>query len=288
MKKLCLLSSLFTFMLVASGADTPAAAAKTKLWSVKFLCGVVPEFPLSFWFSDLNIHNPHLADTTLMLKVTTEGGVLNQGTVTLPGNGVLDLGCFDFLGPGPWGVKGFVEVISRRKLQVIGIVKNYAFSEDKKEKGFVIPRIQVGEREWVYASEYICGEIESEMPASFQDVFALIADEDLARVWRPGVEGTDFFVLNAGPTSASYSLQVIDTDNAVLLERSRQTLPPNGVLRVDCDSFERSESQSAGFFIVRVDSPFIQAMTDIKKYQSLISVTVDLNEYRPLLTRKSK
>ena len=171
------------------------------IWPVKYTCGYLPEFKLGVWFTDVDILNPNDEPVEVVWKAVDPQGVVSSGTVKLDPHGVLDIPCFD----APYNLrgKGSIKITAHREskqrlLQVVALYKNLEFSEIKTEKGYWIPPVppvppqeviipQQGVRQFVYGSEFLCGNVTPILPGSFLDLIDPVGQQNLTKVWRSGV-----------------------------------------------------------------------------------------------------
>jgi len=247
---------------------------ETIRWSVKFFCGSgVLGIPPGAWYTDIEIHNPTAEPVEVAWKLTAAGGLGPTGSLTLGPNGVHDFPCEELA--SKLALKGFLELEADRMLQVVATYKNIEFSEVKVEKGYRVPALRYGTDRWVYASEYICGDIEPQMPGSFRDIFEFLGEEGTRRTWRPGVTVVDVFVHNSGPRPATYTFRAVESNGAELVRHDPKTLPSGRAVKFDCSVLPREGRhsdghRSDGFFVIEADS-------------ELLSVTFDKTDYNVVL-----
>ncbi len=102
------------------------------VYSVKYLCGIFDPFPNVVHWTEINVHNPSPTKPAHLTKKFLVAGTQDdpkrrrhQETLVLPPNMAFALDCdeiYQKLGlPVTQATKGFVEIVSDRKLQVVGV-----------------------------------------------------------------------------------------------------------------------------------------------------------------------
>ena len=273
------------------------------IWPVKFTCGYLPEFKLGIWFTDIDILNLNEETVEVVWKAVDAGGVISSGTTELKPHGVLDIPCFE----PPYNLrgKGFIKISARREkkqrlLQVVALYKNLEFSEVETQKGYWIPPVppippippegitpQGLLRRFVYGSEFLCGNIDPILPGSFLDLVEVIGQENLRKVWRSGVMGTNVFIANGSEQPATYSFQISDGNGRVLLNVPEQQLAPLQSRRLGCEDLTNVALPSPlkGWISIVSSTNSLMVTFDKYDYSSLVDGSLHVEYVRPMRGR---
>ena len=269
----------------------PPTADAQLLWSVRVTCSTEPHIPIGIWFSVVSLHNPTTVPVAIDWQVITEdGGIEGSGTFTLGPDEVEEIDCFE--SPFDLPPSGFFEIQARRLIQVVVTNKNIEVSEYYEDKGYPVPAQQVGAETWSYSSEFVCGDLEPVAPGSVLDLLAMIPEEELGRVWRPGRSLTELFVYNPTNRPVLFDFRAVTSDGETLVLVGGQTVAPRSATRIDCDVLPSSDvveravlaprPRTDGAFVIEASSPELSVRFDKETYVSIFAAAMEIEYPRPI------